>query len=298
MAKPIEILPDALSPSGDWYTDSWQPGALLWSVHVRRVLRDEQTPYQRLRVLETESHGRMMVLDEAVQVAESDEACYHELLVHPGLCRRGASQGPKRVLVIGGGDGGAAREALRHPGVTHVDLVDIDPAVTRAARDFFPTLWVRPDGSGPLDDDPRFHLHHEDGLTFLKGQSEPYDLIVVDSTDPVGPGEVLFSNAFYALVAEHTRPGGAAAVQGGSFWYLPEVLERATTGLAAAFGRAEPYVCWSDVYPGGLWNLVLATFGDDPAEVDRERAGALTGCRFYSAEVHPALFALGRWRRR
>ena len=158
-------------------------------------------------------------------------------------------------------------------------------------------MWQRPDGSGPLDADPRLSVHHEDGLAFLDRQSEPYDLVVVDSTDPVGPGEVLFSDAFYERVAAHLRPGGAAAVQGGSFWYLPEVLERARSGLSRALGRAEPYVCWSDIYPGGLWNLVLGTFGDDPAEVDDGRAGALEGCRFYSAAVHPALFALGRWRR-
>jgi len=294
MAKTgLHIVPDGFSADGGWYTDSWSPDRVLWSVRVEAILRDEQTAFQHLKVVDTPSHGRVMVLDGAVQVASRDEASYHELIVHPGLCRPAlAGRDDLRVLIIGGGDGGAAREALRHPGVAQVQLVDIDPGVTRAARELFPTVWRLPHGEGSLDLDPRLEVFHEDGVAFLEGGGEGYDLIVVDSTDPVGPGAVLYSDRFYGLIRDRLRPGGACAVQGGSWWYLPEVLRLAHGGLRRALGRAEAYQCWTDVYPGGLWNLVLATQGDDPREVDLARAGALEGCAWYDAEVHRAAFAL------
>ncbi len=233
--EPMDIRPDDLSPGGDAFTERWAPGT-LHTFEVKAVLRDRVTPFQHLRVLDTVDLGRVMVLDVAVQVAERGEASYHELLVHPGLCRRGARRASdRRVLVIGGGDGGSAREALRHPDVAHVDLVDIDPEVTAAARDLLPTVWRRPDGAGPLDDDPRFHLHHADGLAFLAAAGEPYDLVVVDATDPVGPGRVLFSEPFYEAVKARLRPEGAVAVQAGSWFALPEALRLAHAGLSAVF---------------------------------------------------------------
>ncbi|MDF1564111.1 MAG: polyamine aminopropyltransferase [Deltaproteobacteria bacterium] len=291
MTAPIQVRRDGLSPDGRWYTDSWGDG-LLWSVEVQGVLRDLQTPYQHLRVLQTARLGRLMVLDHAVQVAEADEAAYHELIVHPGLCRKGSRDGERKVLVIGGGDGGAAREALRHPDVVRVDLVELDPEVPRAARELLPSIWRRPVGEGPLEDDPRFHLQVVDGARFVQDTGERYDLIVVDSTDPVGPGEALFTRAFYEGLAGLLQPGGAVAVQAGSWFFLPRALQLALRGLGEVFERVRAYQCWSAIYPGGLWNLVIATPGDDPAEVDVNRADALSGCAYYSAAVHAAAFAL------
>lgn len=295
MSATVEVQRDALSPDGRWYTDVWCDD-ILWSVGVKEVLRDLHSPFQHLQVLQTERLGRVMVLDRAVQVAEADEAAYHELLVHPGLCRLGSQGTERKVLVIGGGDGGAAREALRHPDVVQVDLVEIDPEVPNAARELLPSIWRRPDAKAPLEEDPRFTLHVADGAEFVRAavsrRSDRYDLIVVDSTDPVGPGEVLFSEAFYRTLIKILRPGGAVAVQAGSWFFLPRALQLAMQGLGAVFARAEAYQCWSAIYPGGLWNLVLATPGDDPARVDEKRADALDGCAYYSAAVHTAAFAL------
>ncbi len=290
MTAILQLRPDALSTDARWYTDAWADD-LLWSVGVEEVLRDRRTPYQHLRVLQTRTLGRVMVLDEAVQVAEADEAAYHELIVHPGLCRAAAGRGPRQVLIIGGGDGGAAREALRHPDVHRVDMVEIDPEVPRAARDLLPSIWRCPSG-GPLEDDPRFSLHVTDGARFVATTDDRYDLIVVDSTDPVGPGEILFSRTFYEHLRAILRPGGAVAVQAGSWFFLPRALTLAISGLGAVFPRVQAYQCWSAVYPGGLWNLALATLGDDPAEVDAERVDALGGCAYYSAAVHRAAFVL------
>ncbi|MFW5878641.1 MAG: spermidine synthase [Myxococcota bacterium] len=291
------LAPGSLSPDHEWFTDGWTSGLRL-SVRVKEVLRDLRSPFQHVLVLDTHEMGRMLVLDGNIQCSEADEAAYHELIVHPGLCRQGARRGDdKAVLIIGGGDGGAAREALRHSSVSRVDLIDIDPEVTRAARDLLPGVWKRPYGSGPLHEDERLTVRNEDGLAFLESSPDRpeagYDLVVVDATDPIGPGAILFSDRFYQALRSSLREGGAVSVQAGSWWCLPEVLKTAHGGLKRVFGRAEAYQCWSAVYPGGLWNLVMATLGDDPAQVDETRAGALSGCLFYDASVHRAAFALG-----
>jgi spermidine synthase len=278
------------SADGRWLTDAWADD-VLWTVGVEEVLFDEQSAFQRVQVVRTSRFGRMLILDTNVQCAEADEAGYHELLVHVGLCRRGAGAGKKRVLIIGGGDGGAAREALRHQDVERVDLVDIDGMVLDVARRFLPTLWRAP-GGGALDDDPRFFARAEDGLAFLERDAAGYDLVIVDGSDPVGPGAVLYADRFYDAIRRRLRPGGAVTVQAGSFWYLPEVLQLVNAGLARAFPVARVYQCFTTVYPGGLWALAVATLGDDPALVDEERAAGLEGLSFYDGAAHGAAFAL------
>jgi len=282
-----------LSDDEKWLTDRWA-NDILWTIRVRRVLREVQSDYQRVQVLDTPRLGRMLVLDGNIQCAEADEAGYHEMIVHPALCRRGARDqiAGRRALIIGGGDGGAAREILRHPDVSRVDLVDIDAEVIRAARELLPRIWQRPHGDGPLDDDPRFHVHCVDGIGFLEAVKEPYDLVVVDASDPVGPGAQLYAERFYRLIRGVLRDGGAVAVQGGSFWYLPEVFKLVYHRLSSVFPMVKPLSCFTAVYPGGVWNLHLATLGDDPACVDEARAARLSGCQFYSAETHASAFVL------
>ncbi|MFZ9886392.1 MAG: spermidine synthase [Myxococcota bacterium] len=270
----------------------WAPG-IVWSVDVREVLFDTRSEFQHIQVVDTAPLGRVLVLDGHVQCAEGDEAGYHELLVHVGLCRKGSPPGKRRVLVIGGGDGGSAREALRHSDVERVDLVDIDIAVMNAAREFLPRLWTMPDGDGPLDDDPRFHAYAEDGLSFLEDSSTAdYDLIVVDASDPIGPGAVLYSPRFYAAIHRRLRRGGAVTVQAGSFQYLPAVLQLVHSGLRSQFEVVRAYECRTSVYPGGIWNLVVATRGDDPAVPDEPRTRALEGLSYYDSANHRAAFVL------
>ncbi|CAN0562145.1 unnamed protein product, partial [Ectocarpus sp. 12 AP-2014] len=163
--------------------------------------------------------GRMLVLDNALQCAERDEAGYHEYITHTALCRKGAAAGSgKRALIIGGGDGGAAREILRHDDVANVDLVDIDAEVMAASKKFIPGIWRHPTSSEdkyvPLDSDSRLTVRAEDGLAFLLDDSrEGYDVIVVDASDPVGPGAALYSDEFYASLRRRLKPKGAVAVQ-------------------------------------------------------------------------------------
>lgn len=284
------IQGQGLSNDRRWLTDAWAPD-VMWTIGVSDVLLDTQSEFQRIQVVETERLGRMLVLDGNLQCAEGDEAGYHELLVHVGLCRKGAAKGRKRVLIIGGGDGGSAREALRHADVERVDLVDIDQAVMNAARELLPSIWRTPDGRS-LDDDERFCAHAEDGLAFLEEGESRYDLIVVDASDPVGPGTVLYSKRFYSAIKRRLAKGGAVTVQAGSYWYLPAVLQRVNAGLGEVFPVVRVYQCFTAVYPGGVWNLAIATLGDDPTDVDGERVARLGGLSFYDVGAHKGAFAL------
>lgn len=280
-----------LSSDKRWLSDCWSPD-VFWRIGVQEVLLDERSAYQHVQVVQTQKLGRMLILDGNVQCAEADEASYHEMIVHPALCRRGAAHGHgQRALVIGGGDGGAAREILRHPSIGYVDLVDIDPLVTDTAATYLPSIWRAPSG-GPLENDPRFHLHHEDGVAFLEQNGAGYDLIVVDASDCIGPGTTLYSENFYQLIRHRLLPRGAVTVQAGSFFYLPDVLATVYRGLAAVFPKVAAYQCFTAVYPGGLWNLAMATLGDAPEHVDAERADALQDLRWYNASAHLAAFVL------
>jgi spermidine synthase len=284
-----------LSEDGRYFTDVWADGA-LFTLAVGETLLDEQSQFQRVQVLNTPRLGRLLVLDGHLQTSERDEHGYHELIVHPGLCRAGAPEGDRKVLIIGGGDGGAAREALRHEDVSRVDLVDIDAAVMDSARRFLPTIWRHPSKGGSLDQDARFNVYAEDGVAFIEDKKRgapEYDHIVVDASDPVGPGTVLYSERFYAAVARRLSARGSVSVQAGSAHYLPEVLQTVFHGLKDHLPGVYAYECFTQIYPGGVWNLVMGTkAGDDPREVDLHRAGALEGCRFYDSSTHRAAFAL------
>ncbi|CAM9194595.1 unnamed protein product, partial [Hapterophycus canaliculatus] len=300
IATGVRVAKSGLSPDSRWITDPWDRG-VLFSVKVDQILHDVRSKFQRVQVLETPAMGRMLVLDSALQCAERDEAGYHEYITHAALCRKGAAAGTgKRACIIGGGDGGAAREILRHDDFSVVDLVDIDAEVMAASKKFIPNIWRHPTSSGdhyvPLDSDPRLTVRAEDGVAFLSDDSqEGYDLIVVDASDPIGPGAALYSDNFYALLRHRLKPKGAVAVQGGSFWYLPLVFRTVFHGLKKAFPEVRALQCFTAVYPGGLWNIQLATLGDDPQEVNLEKAKDLCArneLSFYSPEGHNAAFAL------
>ncbi|MCP4502295.1 MAG: polyamine aminopropyltransferase [Deltaproteobacteria bacterium] len=295
------------------YADAWSKN-LLFSFSVSDVLHQSESEFQELLVVDTPEFGRMLILDGNLQCAERDEKAYHEFMVHPALCRREAAKRELKVLIIGGGDGGAAREVLRHREVKSVELVDIDNDVMKVSREHLASIWRRPelknsDDHQPLDDDPRLHIRAEDGVAFLEqfaARNVPdagkYDLIVVDASDPVGPGTVLYADRFYAAIAECLCEKGAVSVQSGSWFYFPEVLQTVYHGLSAHFPMVKAYECFSAIYPGGVWNLCLATKGDDPLLVDEKRAQALQkvgeGCDWYDEKTHEAAFALPRNARR
>jgi spermidine synthase len=260
-----------------WFTEDQAPGLRI-SCQVDRVLHEERTPFQHLAVLETRAFGRMLVLDNIIQTTEKDEFVYHEMIAHVPLC---SHPSPRRVLIIGGGDGGTMREVLRHP-VEEVHLVEIDQRVVEAARNFLPTL------SAGMDD-PRGRVIIVDGLQHVKEYKDYYDLVIVDSTDPIGPAVGLFSVDFYRDVHNALRADGMVVAQTESPFFNAELVPKIVARIRANFPLTRLYLGVVPTYPGGMWTFTAGSKRHDPAEPVRGVTGEL---RYYSSAVHRASFVL------
>jgi len=241
--------------------------------------------YQRIEVVDTGAFGRMLFNDGVVMVSERDEFVYHEMIAHVPLF---VHPRPRRVLVIGGGDGGSVREVLRHPEVEHCRLVEIDGMVLDACREHLPSM------AGSLAD-PRVEVTVGDGVAFVERTGERYDLVLVDSTDPVGPAEPLFGPGFYSAVHRVLREDGVVVSQAESPFLHPDRQRALLRILGDRFERVGIYNYANITYPGGFWSFTFAARGDlcplgdlDDARV--ERSGL--AFRYYSPEVHRAAFVL------
>lgn len=269
---------------GAWIID--QGSAQLTSAYlVTRRLHEEQTPYQYLEVYESPLLGRMLVLDGAVQTTERDEFTYHEMLVHPALCTHPS---PRRVLIVGGGDGGALEEALKHPLKT-ATLVEIDDAVVRASRAYLGTI------AGGAFDDPRCALVIGDGIAYVRETPDRFDVVLVDSTDPQGPAAGLFSAEFYAQVAARLTPGGLVVVQSGSAVYQHDLIRTVRACLRAVCPVVRTYLANVVAYPGVVWSFTIGSLGPDPLAVARDEiATRIRGLalRYYTPAGHHAAFDL------
>lgn len=265
-----------------WFTEEWLPGLRI-SCQVSSVVVRKKTRFQELCILDTVEFGRMLVLDNVIQTTEKDEYIYHESLVHVPMFFHPE---PRRVLIIGGGDGGSLREVLRHPTVTEAVMVDIDGDVIEAAREHLPQ-W----SSGFRD--PRARLVVDDGREFLARSSAEYDVILVDSTDPVGPAEVLFEESFYSLARKALRQGGCFAAQTESPLATPDLVKTVYHRISACFPVAKLYTAPVPSYPGGWWSFTVGAFDGDPAEPTRRPDPDFQGVlRYYSPEIHRRAFVL------
>lgn len=257
---------------------------------VSRVLHREQSKYQDIAILDTPTFGRMLVLDGIVQTTVEDEYFYHEMIAHVPLF---AHPNPRRVLVIGGGDGGTVREVLKHKTVEHVDLVEIDERVIELCRRFLPEL------SHGLDD-PRVSVRVTDGLEYVKSVRGQYDVVIVDSSDPLGPAIGLFREEFYRDVANALRDDGLMVAQTESPWLTPEVVRDVVHAISNAFdSRAYLYLTSVPIYSLGEWSFTVGTKGLDP-RTPRLAPGEMPPfeTKYYTPEVHVAAFALPRYTRR
>lgn len=260
-----------------------QVEGLELSCEVRAVLHSETTPYQQLAVLDTVTYGRMLVLNGAIQTTIVDEFTYHELIAHVPLC---AHPDPQRLLIIGGGDGGAVREALKHPSVQRVDLVEIDGRVVEASRRFLPEL------AAGLDD-PRVNVLVADGIAHVQGHQGAYDVIIVDSTDPVGPAIGLFSPEFYAAVRRALTAEGILVAQTESPFFNRSLIARAYGAVSSIFPRSGLYWGVVPTYPSGMWTFTAGSLAHDPSRPQAGRAASLKGkTKYYTEAVHQAAFAL------
>lgn len=265
-----------------WITDPGGAG-FAHTYLVDELLYDGRSPFQRIRVIRNRDFGRMLILDEAVQTTERDDFIYHELLCHVPLCTHLA---PARVLIIGGGDGGLLREALRHP-VAHATMVEIDRDVVDVTKRLIPSI------PGAAFEDPRARLLIDDGIKFVRETKDGFDVALVDSTDPVGPAIGLFSSEFYGQMARALGAGGVLAVQSGSPIYQQDLMAMVTRNMTPHFRWVRRYVGTVPTYPGVLWSFTIGSQARDPAaidEADLTRRLASIPTKYYSPASHRFLF--------
>lgn len=267
-----------------WFTEVHTPNFGI-KVRVRQTLEVKRTTYQDLAVLDTVDFGRMLVLDGLIQTTEADEFIYHEMIAHVPMF---AHPRPERVLVIGGGDGGVVREVLRHKAVEAVDHVEIDQAVTEACRRWLPTI------SEALDD-PRVKQHFTDGVEFVRLAAEEkggsYDVIIVDSTDPLGPAVGLFGPVFYDNARKALRPGGILNVQSESPWFMRPAMLRSFCGIRRSFPLARLYTAHVPTYSTYTWSFTLGSDVGDPATA-KVPDPLPFDTKYYTPAVHRAAFVL------
>ncbi|NLB73457.1 MAG: polyamine aminopropyltransferase [Firmicutes bacterium] len=263
-----------------WFIEEQAPGMALALKATGTVYR-EKTKYQDLTVIETVDAGRALVLDDCIQTSDMDEFIYHEMIAHVPLCTHPL---PEKVLVVGGGDGGSIREILKHDSVKEAVLAEIDERVIEAAKKYLPNTSCRLD-------DPRCRVVIGDGFLHVNTHPGEYDVILCDSTDPVGPGIVLFSEEFYQGVYSSLKDDGIFVAQTESPFYYRDLLARVSKTLKGIFPIVKTYVTVMPTYPGALWTFTLASKEYDPVECVR-RLDLET--RFYTPELHKASFALPR----
>jgi spermidine synthase len=258
---------------------------------VKRSLYSEESDFQQIDIVETEGFGKMLFNDSIVMLSERDEFVYHEMISHVPLF---VHPGVERVLVIGGGDGGTVRELLRHASVTHCRLVEIDKLVVEGCRKHIPQ-------TAAALDDPRVTVTIGDGVAFVAETDERYDLVIVDSTDPIGPATPLFGEQFYANVQRILTANGIAISQAESPYYEPDCQSSMLTILGGLFERVHLYNYVNLTYPGGLWSFTFASKGGlcPIGDFNAERVTA-TGLTFeyYSPAIHKAAFVLPEFQRR
>ena len=270
------------SPADEGWIDEHHQGVRYGL--AGQVLVDEQSAFQRITVIDSERYGKGLLLDGCWMTAERQERHYHESLVHPALC---SAEAIDRILVIGGGDGGTARECLRHAGVRHLDMVEIDGRVVELSQKHLASL-----GAGCWND-PRFRLTVGDGIAWAAGCDDAsYDVVIVDGSDPAGPAEGLFNRSFFEHCRRILRPGGVFATQSESPEAFREVHIATVLLLQEVFGHADPLYGWVPMYPSGWWSWTFAAIdGPRYKKPDPQRAAAIAaGCEIWSTRWQSGAF--------
>lgn len=251
---------------------------------VEKVLFSGKSDFQTVDVVETKGLGKMLLNDGLIMVTERDEFAYHDMITHVPLF---VHPEPKKVLVIGGGDGGTAREVIRHPSVEKCTMVEIDGMVVDACKEHIPLT------ASALEDE-RIDLIIGDGVEFVKNTSEKFDVILIDSTDPIGPATPLFGEAFYQDVYNCLADDGIVVSQGETPWYGKDIQRSLLTVLNNVFPKSYLYSFSNLTYPGGLWCFTFASKKFHPVKdfkLDRVLESGMA-FKYYNHKVHSAAFCL------
>lgn len=271
-----------------WHTDKHTPTRGL-SFAVDAVLYRESSQFQTIEIVQTPDFGKVMLLDGVLMVTEEDEFVYHEMLCHPSLFTH---PNPKNVLIIGGGDCGTLGRVLEHQAVERAVQVEIDEMVTRVSARWFPSL-------AKAISDPRAKLLYEDGIVYMQTHKAEFDVILVDSTDPVGPAAGLFRRSFFADCHAALKDDGILCIQSESPWIpsLRPVIKSANADLRSLFPKVMPYTAAIQTYQAGLWLFQMALKTHDPlapATINRIGDGSFS-TKYYDADVHQASFVLPKF---
>jgi spermidine synthase len=271
-----------------WFTDKDDFQALSLRF-TGEVFFDVQSPFQRVRIIESYKYGKMLALDDMVMTTIEDEFHYHEMISHPALFTHGNA---KNILVIGGGDGGTVREILRHEGVEKVTMVEIDGEVITACKEHLPQIAA-------AFDDPRLELIVDDGIAFIKNAApESYDLVIVDGSDPVGPAEGLFSVEFYTNCYNSLTKDGILVAQGESPKFNEKSFTELNHTLQGIFGtdKAPVSLFFVPTYPTGMWSFQYGIKGAKHPkhitnDIEIDSFVDQKGLRYYNSDVHKGSFA-------
>lgn len=266
-----------------WFTEKQTENVGI-TCKCGKTLHVETTKYQEIALIETLQFGRMLVLDGTVQTTEKDEFVYHEMIAHVPLFTHPS---PKKILVVGGGDGGAIREILKHPSVEKATLVEIDGKVVEISKKFLPTI------SCALDD-PRVEVLIEDGIRYVKNHKNQFDIILIDSTDPVGAAVGLFSKDFYKAIYEALKEDGLFVAQTESPFLNGELISKIYQDIGINFPITKLYLCAIPTYPSGFWSFTMGSKVYNPLEVN-ERKILDIDTKYYTKELHKSAFSLPKF---
>lgn len=268
-----------------WFKDEYSLHTIL-NIKIKKTLFEGTSNYQKIKILESYDFGRMLVLDGIVNVTEKDEFIYHEMMVHVPLFTH---PNPKRVLVIGGGDGGTVRELSKHPQVKQIDLVEIDPMVVDKCKKFLPSVSVG-------FKDSRLKVFFDDGAQFVKNKENFYDVIIVDSPDPIGAGKKLFQKSFYNYCLTALRKDGLLAAQSETPTFEEEckIMKSMFIKLKRTFPIVRIFTAYVPSYSAGIWCFVLCSKKYDPSKDFQEKRykKLMLKNHYYNADIHRASLTL------
>lgn len=268
-----------------WFSEPHTPDVKL-SIRVDKQLYSGQSDFQRIDIFESKEFGRFLTLDGYMMLTERDEFIYHEMITHVPMA---VHPHAVRILVIGAGDGGVIRELTRYETAEHIDMVEIDPLVVEVCKKYLPQTACR-------FDDPRVKIYYEDGLRFIRSRENEYDLIIVDSTDPFGPGEGLFTKEFYGNCYKALKEDGIMVNQHESPFYAAdaEACKRAHKRIVESFPISRVYQVHIPTYPSGHWLFGFASKKYHPVHDYDGIAWKLLGLhtKYYTPKIHEGCFSL------
>jgi len=266
--------------NGKWVTEVFKDTAL--SFKLKNKLYSKKSKYQLIEIYQTEKHGNLMALDGCFMVSEKEEFVYHEMLTHIPLFTHPS---PENVLIIGGGDGGTAREVLKHKTVKNVDFVEIDEEVYNVSKKYFKNL------TKGLEADKRLKFLFGDGIKFVKETENKYDIVLVDSTDPSDISSGLFSFEFFQDVYNILKNDGIMVMQSESPFYDGKIVSIVQDKLKKIFKYVNLYLAFIPIYPSGCWSFSLASKKYDPRTI-RNKKSKINNLKYYNFEIHKAAFSL------